>query len=231
MSKGITIWPVKPYKMIIAGPSNCGKTRFLLNTLIDTYAKDKFSQIFIFAPAMSINQTDYKSLEDKYGDAIVKHEGLPTEDEASEIFTAIQEERDASDKYNALFIVDDLMGSVNKGKFLQNVMTAASHHLGISIIFLQQKHFVEGSGRTARLNCDYFVAFQLHSDKASFGRIAKSIEPEHWKELMAKFEKITSKPYCPLIIDFKSMYQNWPSQYHYRDGWWDKGIKFDWSED
>lgn len=232
MSEDITIWPIKPYRMIIAGKTECGKTFFLKRLLKETYHIDPFDKIFIFAPPLSLEQPSYQEIEEMYGSKnVFKYPGIPTPEDSDAIFDAIKSDRDENIKkklpFSVLFIVDDLMDKVGKGKFVENVMTAGSHHLDISIVFLQQKHFLDGAGRTSRLNCSYLVCYQLPQDKDSFKRIARQIEPDNCQKLTNKFIEITKKEYNPMIIDFRAQSKNWPKQFHYRNGWWDKGIKFD----
>jgi predicted AAA+ superfamily ATPase len=223
--KKITIWPVKPYRMILAGPSGCGKTRFLLNTLKDTYSKDKFDNILIFAPEMSINQEDYQTLEEIYGeDKITRLLGLPNNDQAAELFQLLEKSKE--EKKTTLIIIDDLASKASSNKFIANITTAATHHLGVSMAFLQQTHFLDGSGRTARLNADYVVVYPMHADKESFARIARQIDPVQWQDMYEEFMEIAKTPFKPMIIDFHAMKFGWPKKYYFRSGWWKYGIEF-----
>ena len=49
-----------PFNCIIAGPTNCGKTRFLVDKLSGPFRK-KFEYIVLICPTYTINET-YKNL-------------------------------------------------------------------------------------------------------------------------------------------------------------------------
>jgi hypothetical protein len=229
------IYPVRPYRMTLAGASRSGKTFFVTKLLKDTYNFDRFDKIFIFAPQASLEQKSYRDIEELYGEEnVIKFPGMPDDQISVEIFDAIKGDRTAAMEDGrplyVLCIVDDLMDKMKKGGFVEKICTAESHHLDVSLIFMQQVYFL-GTGRTARLNTEYLIAYQLDADKGSFKNLAKQFEPDHSKELYEKFVEVTSKPHTPFIVDIRAQQLKWPPQYRYRAGWWDNGIFFPWYKD
>ena len=218
--------PQPPFRMIVCGPSMSGKTRFLVNTLKDI---KKFDNVVIMAPRQSATQNDYVDLGKFYGeDKMLIQIGFPDPLMTEHIFAQLEIGKEA--KQTTLFIIDDLMEEAKKSQFLSNLVTAACHHLGISIVLIQQTLMLANIGRTARLNSDYIVVFPMHMDKRAFNVMAQQMEPNEWPHLVKKFEEVTSKPYTPFIIDIKSRRENRPAEFFFRDGTWGVGIKFPWKK-
>ena len=216
------VLPKPPFRMVIAGPSMSGKTRFLINTLADL---PKWDNVVLMSPEMSAEQDDYKTLEKQYGtEKVMRIVGLPNEELTKILF----EQLDEGKKLNqtSLFIIDDLMEDAKKSKFISNLATAACHHLGISFVLIQQTIMLANIGRTVRLNSDYIIVFSIPMDKRAFTYVAQQMEPDHWKEITDKYKEVTAKPYQPFIIDIKSFRDGLPKKFHYRDGDWKTGIEF-----
>ena len=64
-----------------------------------------------------------------------------------------------------LIVLDDLMDAVVKSEEVQRLFVRGSHHLNITVIYINQNMFHQGKcARTISLNCHYLVLFKNPRD-------------------------------------------------------------------
>ena len=109
-----------PFTALLAGPTGCGKTRFVFKLV------DNVSRMIDPPPSRIVYcYGEYQQLFREYSDVVFR-QGLPdvTDFDGSE---------------PALLIIDDLMNEVDDT--VANIFTRGSHHRNVSVILLVQNLF------------------------------------------------------------------------------------------
>ncbi len=100
-----------------------------------------------------------------------------------------------------LLILDDLADVVANSKEASNLFTRGVHHKNISVIHICQNMFQQGKVmRTIQLNAQYLILFKNVRDR---NQIKVLGQQAHLPYLSDAYEKVTSEPYQPLILDFR----------------------------
>jgi len=148
---------VHPFTAIVAGPTSCGKTRFVFR-LIDN------APTTIYPPPAKIVYCygEYQELFRQYP-RIQFREGLP-------------DIEDFDGREPTLLIIDDLGQETNET--IANMFTKGSHHRNVSVIFLAQNLFPKNKfARTMSLNVHYMVLFKNPRDVSQFANLARQMYP------------------------------------------------------
>lgn len=172
---------IHPFTMIIAGPTNCGKTTFLTK-LLESQRKminvDFDRIVWCYSEATAKPKID----------GIEYNQGLP-----------MDIENHSNEKI--LYILDDLMADAFNSK-TSDIFTKGSHHRNISVILVVQNIFHKGNhARDISLNAKYLVVFKNPRDRQQFSFLARQIYPEDSKELLRVYNEVTVKPHGYLLID------------------------------
>jgi molybdopterin-guanine dinucleotide biosynthesis protein len=176
-----------------AGPTSSGKTVLIRRIL-------KHHKSIIYFKGMSIEKLKvlwaYGQWQNQYDEEIPNVEmryveGLPSEEEI------------LSDKPH-IIIIDDLMSELGSDKKLTNLFTKGSHHNDISVIFISQNIFHQGSQmRTISLNCHYMLLMKNPRDKAQIMALAAQIYPNNNKFLIEAFNDATKSQFGYIKVDMK----------------------------
>ncbi len=182
-----------PFTCMAAGPTSSGKT-VLIRLIL------KHHKSIIYFKAMSIEKLKvlwaYGQWQNQYDEEIPNVEmryveGLPSEEEI------------LSDKPH-IIIIDDLMSELGSDKKLTNLFTKGSHHNDISVIFISQNIFHQGSQmRTISLNCHYMLLMKNPRDKAQIMALAAQIYPNNNKFLIEAFNDATKSQFGYIKVDMK----------------------------
>lgn len=190
----------RPFKMIISGPSNVGKSRFTFNLLKHRdklIGENAFVSIYYFYGKQNTGISDLKawSVEENINLHLI--EGLETFDVDDLIDT---------NGGHVLIIFDDLMEQVMQPEFT-NLFTMHSHHSNLSIVLIVQDFFFNAGGgksSSARViitrNTNYFVLFNSPLDNETPLLIGKKVMPGASKTFMSIF-KHACKNFRYLLID------------------------------
>lgn len=188
-----------PMTMIISGPPLAGKTWFAIRLLEESHR-------LMNPPPQNIvwfygEQTgDLRRIRERGIQTIA---GLP-EDGFEEYIVG----------ETNLFIFDDMMTEISSDKSLTHLVTRASHHRNISVIFLTQDHFYNGSERkTFSRSAHYLVLFRNPLDLSSIYALANKIAPKNVKSFLRIFQTATNKPNGYLFVDGR---QSTPSDAKFR---------------
>lgn len=182
--------------MCVCGPSQSGKTQFVLQLLdcrreIFDRVIDKILWCYGIhngALQTELQQKGYKTVH-----------GLPKEQDI---------------EANSICVLDDLLSESESSKEVTNMCTRAAHHKPCFVIFISQNVFPGGKeARTRSLNTHYYVIFKNPRDKLQFETLARQISSSHSKDLIAVFEEATRRPHGYLFIDFT---QECPDEIRYR---------------
>ena len=173
-----------PFNALIVGPTNSGKTQYLLNQLRGPF-KGKFDYIVLLCPTFVKNKT-YKGFVDRDPNIFVivclQHEIEDWLRVASYFFSGT----------NTLFILDDCASSKDvKGRTGQLVnLGFSARHDGISVWVLTQQ--INSIAKPYRDNIAAIVLFYTPSSKttkAIFEDYAGELTHEEYKEFIAKLKK------------------------------------------
>ena len=139
-----------PFNMIVAGPSQCGKTTFVQKLLENREAMidPNVSEIlWFYGSEGAIREVQEKIPEIKF---------FPGQPDLKQV-----ENFDPS--VNRLLVVDDLMLENNIVKTLSTLFTRTSHHCNMSVVFLIQNLY-EKIFRTITTNAKYIIMFSHPRD-------------------------------------------------------------------
>ena len=179
-----------PFSMIVAGPSRCGKTYWVINLLLN--AKERIKPIpekIVYCYAHW--QPKYDVLK-KHIDSVHWHEGMPTNSFLDEIS-------------NAILILDDLMAESVNDSALMGIFTERSHHKNSSVIILMQNLYQQGKRSVSiQRNTQFLVLFKNPRDRLQIKMLAMQMFPEKWRKFLERFEHETNKPRGKVILDFSS---------------------------
>lgn len=186
-----------PFSMIIAGPSNCGKTH-LVTTLIersDELITPKVDRVIYY-------YGEWQPAFDKLRERVQFREGLPSKEDLL-----------TEDNLHTLCIVDDLMKETDKA-VLCDIFTKGCHHWSVSIIYITQNIFENSpSYRTMSTNANYLVIFKNPRNMAQIMPIARQAFPKRPQFLTEVYNAETTEPHSYIVVDFK---QGTPARFRVR---------------
>ena len=172
-----------PFTSIVAGPTGCGKTEFVLSFLQhidDLVSPAPYNVIYSYAEW----QPAYRQLPS----FVELVEGLPDIPQYS--------------KDPLLIVIDDQMDKANKS--ITSLFTKGSHHRNISVIYVVQNLFDSNKEhRTISLNAQYLVIFKNPRDGSQITHLAKQMYPGQTKYVQEAFALATRDPHGYLVVDLK----------------------------
>ena len=189
-----------PFLMLVCGATQSGKTHFVLELLQQSHRlidKPLGNVVWFYG---------------QITEAIRKHQSQYNITFVEDIPSSFDDYID--DDKNNLFIFDDLMEQASNNKNITKLLTKESHHRNISVIFIMQDLYYNGSERKTLLrNCQYLVLFANPMDMTAVYSIASRMVPKQVPSFLKIFEVVTSTPHGYLFIDGK---QNSPNQARFR---------------
>lgn len=194
----VTVPFVHPSTVLVAGPTGCGKTEFMVKFLSHK-ALQPFPERIVWVysewqPAydrirgLKLGRTKVEFVKDVATDALY----------------------DSIDpKVRNLVVLDDQMeneelhrksGAAALAKFF----TQGSHHRNLTIVYIVQNLFHQSRAmRTVSLNTHYQVLFKNPRDKTQVRALAMQMYPSYPQFLTSAYEDATSRSYGYLIIDLR----------------------------
>ena len=192
------------HTLIIAGPSQSGKTSFVLK-LLDH--RDE-----IFKCPMNRVIWCYGIYQPKLN-ALLQRKGYTLHENIIDV-NNIQ-------PYD-IVVLDDLLQESKNSQDVTAMFTRAAHHKPAFIIFIMQNLFPPGKeSRTRSLNTHYYVILKNPRDKSQIEFLARQILPRRPKTLVEIFEAATEKPHSYLLLDLT---QECPEEYRFRSNLFDPPI-------
>ena len=182
--------------MCVAGPSQSGKTHFVLELMENRFEMFKKP---IERVLWCYGIQDFELSTKLHNQGFATQQGIP---ELSDI------------KPNSICVLDDLLSESENSKTVTNMFTKLAHHLPCFIIFMTQNIFPSGKeARTRSLNTHYYVIFKNPRDKLQFEILARQVAPHKSKALIDVYLDATKVAHGYLFIDFT---QDCPDEYRYR---------------
>jgi len=170
--------------MLVVGPSNSGKTIFVLRLI--EHAKELFDHIpahvyWFYGHATA--QQDYLSKKN-----FILYHGLPENFDYCEP--------------NSIIVLDDLLDLSGKHRGVTDLFTKSAHHKNLMVIFIQQNLLPQDPfARTRALNSQYIVLFKSPRDKLQIDVLGRQIYPSKKHYLIEIYENATKAPHSYLLID------------------------------
>ena len=172
-----------PFTSVIAGPTGCGKTEWVLkflqhlNAMVDPVPTRVIYSYGEWQPA-------FRRLPNQ----VQLVEGIP------DIPDRAQEPM--------LLIIDDQMDKTDQR--VSNLFTKGSHHRNVSVMYIVQNVFDKNKEhRTISLNAHYLVLFKNPRDKSQIIHLAKQMYPGQTHFVQEAFALATKEPHGYLLIDLK----------------------------
>ena len=182
--------------MIVAGPSQSGKTTFLLKMLNE---KDELFRSPIKRVVWAYGQYQHHFHHMLRKKGYVLHAGIP---KVSDLLP------------HDIVIMDDLLAPSKDNKDMTTMFTQTAHHLPCFVVFVSQNIFPGGKeARTRSLNTHYYTLFKNPRDKSQIEFLARQMMPGHSKAVIEAFSDATKQPHGYLFIDFT---QECPDEYRLR---------------
>lgn len=173
-----------PFTALVAGPTGCGKTRFVFKTIEN-------ADVMIRPPPRRIVYCygERQSLFDNYPQVDFR-KGLPDIDQFD-------------GREPTLVVIDDLMDEANES--IAQLFTRGSHHRNISVVFLVQNLFHRNKHiRTISLNSHYLVLFKNPRDASQFAVLARQMYPNKSAFAVDAYKDATRRPYSYLLVDLRT---------------------------
>ena len=170
--------------LIVAGPSQSGKTSFVLKLL------DHRNEIFRCAT----NRVLWcYGIYDAQLNALLQSKGFI-------LHSKIVEVNDIQPF--DIVVLDDLIHESKNSQNVTAMFTRAAHHKPCFIIFIMQNLFPPGKeSRTRSLNTHYYAILKNPRDKSQIEFLARQILPRQPKALVDIFEEATERPHSYLFLD------------------------------
>lgn len=173
-----------PFTCVVAGPTSCGKTTFIINLI-----KQAAQMIYPKPESILWVHDDYQPVFDQLKEYVSFTNNL---DDVDELPNNIRH----------LVIVDDLM--TEAGDKMLKLFTKGSHHRNLSIAYIVQNLFDKGKHhRTISLNTHYLLVFKNPRDSTQIQALARQIFPGRSHLVLKAFADATSEPYGYLLFDFR----------------------------
>jgi len=186
-----------PFTCILSGPTQSGKTEWVLKLLENR-------KIMIEPPVEKIlycygeQQEKLERLSEKMNkgsnsNIFSLHEGLPTREMLDRL---------SADDAGKLLILDDLMEDVQQNELVAELFTRGSHHRNLSVLLITQNLFVKGRyQRTISLNANYLVVMKNPRDRSQITYLGRQMFPDRWQLVQQAYEMATERPHGYLFID------------------------------
>jgi len=173
--------------ILVAGPTNSGKTHWIRQLLSNDMFTQPVASIFY---CYGVYQPLYNEMKEML--PITFKEGLPTLDDIESLH----------DGQFHIIVLDDLMEKIVKSQDMQELFSKYCHHMNITAIFVSQNIFQHGPHtRTISLNCHVIVLFANKRDESQIHVIARQFYPLQWKQFLKVYRQTTREPYSYLMID------------------------------
>ena len=190
-----------PFRILILGPSDSGKTNTLLHLINNFHPIDK-----IYLYAKDKDEKKYQFLINKRVEAGIKnlndpHAFIEYSNDINDVLDDINNYNKNRDK-KVLIIFDDMIADImrsEKFKPIVRELFIRCRKLNISIVFITQSYF--RALKDSRLNSTHYILMNIGNKKE-----LKSIAEENsghldFKEFLKIYNYCTKEPYSFMLVD------------------------------
>jgi hypothetical protein len=182
-----------PTTIVLAGPTQCGKTHFLATAIQDKRFQPEPQRIvWVFGEW----QHAYEELAQQ----------VPHIQFVKNFSSELYESFDPS--VRNLLVLDDQMENSAAHKRGENdvskFFTQGSHHRNLTVVYIVQNLFNQDrSMRTVSLNTHYMVLFKNPRDATQVRTLGCQMYPENSRILTDAYRDATTKPYGYLLVNLR----------------------------
>ena len=182
-----------PTTVVLAGPTQCGKTHFLISAIRRQCFKPEPQRIvWVYGemqPAYEDLARDIPSIEFVNGFANELYESFDS-------------------RVRNLLILDDQMENKAAHKRGENAVTKfftqGSHHRNLTVVYIVQNLFNQDAAmRTISLNTHYMVLFKNPRDATQIRTLGQQMYPDNPRMLVSAYRDATSQPYGYLLLNLR----------------------------
>ena len=180
-----------PTTIALYGPTQSGKTSFVLNLLkhSNKMFTEKVDEIYYCYEAW---QECYNTIKHVDGvDKVLMYKGMPSVDQCKKWSYM---------KQHVIVVFDDLMTELSNDKDMIKFVTVYSHHMRITMLVLLHNIFPPKL-RTMSLNTHYVVLFKNKRDTLQVEMFARRVMKDRVKYFFGCYKKAVSTPYGYLFVD------------------------------
>ena len=190
-----------PFRMLIIGPSESGKTNTLLYLINNFHPIDK-----IYLYAKDLSQPKYEFLINKREQAGIKNLNDPHA--FIEYSNDIDDVLDDINNYNknrnkkVLIVFDDMIADIMRSKKFKAIIKELfirCRKLNISIVFITQSYF--RTPNDARLNSTHYILMKIGNKKELKSIAEEKLGHSDYKDFLKMYNYSTREPYSFMAID------------------------------
>ena len=172
------------FTLIVAGPSSCGKSTFVIRLL---ECKKQLCDV-VFTNIVWCHSENNSPHHLKN---VTFDKGVPDIENPENVAT--------------LIVLDDLMNFAYSTKVSQ-LFTKGSHHRNISLVLITHNLFHQDpSSRDISLNTKYIVAFKNPRDKTQLVHLARQVYPGNISSFHKTYLDICKDPHSYLFLDLTQL--------------------------
>jgi hypothetical protein len=176
-----------PPRIVVSGPTNCGKTFLITQMLTKDNVFDKPIEKIYYCAKHRNSIPDVLRRNRK----VEFIRSLPNEDD-----DILENRRNL----NTIFVIEDWLESAFDNSAVSSLFTSGRHN-NIGVIITSQVLFPKAKkARNISLNASHLILFKNFRDSSSIGYLARQICQKNSKALVDLFLNITEKPYSYLVI-------------------------------
>lgn len=198
--------PLPPFRIVLCGPTNCGKTNMVKNFLFNqSWGYNKYFQEFYVWCASLDDLIEYKILaRNNKMDERFCFAQVYKDDDVKELITSIEKdniEKENEEKVNVMTIFDDqITNNITSRSKLNSLDTifVRGRHFGVSCLISTQK-YRSLSSNVRQLNCSHVVVFE-GTNMTDLQAIAEEHSGSRTKDEMLKILQDNLKEKFDFII-------------------------------
>ena len=182
-----------PTTIGIYGPTQCGKTRFVINLLkeCNSLFTKKADEIYYCYESYQECYDELNSVSKQDISQVCFHQGMPEVEECRQW---------AFMKSHVIIVMDDLMTDLTKHPDMVKFATVDCHHRNITMILLMHNIFPPRL-RTVSLNIHYVVLFKNKRDSLQVQTLCRRVMGDRANYFYQCFKHAVQKQFGYLLVD------------------------------